>query len=157
MKRILICLLSILLVSSLFACASSGDQAAAQETAAPAAEPTAEPVIEFNDPVLEQMIRDAMGIPEGDITIAQAEGVTELDLQLEGGASIPRVSDLSALRYFTNLTSLNLSWTMYNNGNDVDISPLSSLTKLENLSICCDDVADIGALAGMSNMKNLWI
>lgn len=98
-----------------------------------------------------------MGIPEGDITIAQAEGVTELDLQLEGGASIPRVSDLSALRYFTNLTSLNLSWTMYNNGNNVDISPLSSLTKLENLSICCDDVADIGALAEMTNMKSLWI
>jgi len=157
MKRILAIILAGMLVLSLAACAAPGAQSAAQETAAPAAEPVAEPVVEFTDPVLEQLIRDAIGVPEGDVTVAEAEKITELDLQMEGGTPIARVSDLSALRYFTNLTNLNLSWTMYNDGNDVDISALSGLTKLETLSICCDDVADISALAGMVNMKNLWI
>ncbi len=170
MKKVLYLTLVILMAMGLAACtAPSSDETVSSEQSASVSaetpdvsqdstpEATDEPVVVFTDAVLEELVRSAMGKPEGDITLAEAEAVTELDLQLEGGAVVSRVSDLDALKYFTNLTNLNLSWTMYNGGNDVDISPLAGLTKLEGLSICCDDVADISTLAGMTNMKGLWI
>ena len=119
---------------------------------------TEEPVVVFTDDVLEEMVRDAMGMPEGDITIADAEEVTELDLNMFNvDWSVPRIEDLSSLQYFTNLTSLNLNQSLYNEEGSFDISPLAGLTKLETLAICCDGVDDISELSGLVNMKNLEI
>ena len=104
MKRMFSLILALLLALSLAACASTNDtqaeQPAAAVTKAPV-EPAAESVVTFTDPVLEEMIRVAMGIPEGDITAAQAEEVTSLDLKMDGNDwSKPRISDISALGSF---------------------------------------------------------
>ena len=155
-----------LLYLSLAACgAPTAEQKEVEETTAsvpaatvePTAEPTPDPVVEFTDTVLEELVRKAMNNPDGDITIAEAEAVTLLNLEMEGGKPIPRVTDVSDLAQFPNLTSLNLNWSMYNNGEPVDISPLAGLTKLEALYICCDNVADISPLKGLTNLRDLWI
>lgn len=121
-------------------------------------QPTPETVVVFTDAALEEGIRKAMNKPEGDITIVEAEAVTMLDLSMDPGDwSIPRIADLSALKYFTNLTSLNLAWALNKNDGVVDISVFSGLTKLEALYINSNGIEDISVLAGLTDMKDLKI
>jgi internalin A len=130
------------------------------ETPEPTGEPTPEPVVVFTDTVLEGLVRKAMNKPEGDITLAEAEAVTMLDLQMDGNDySLPRIEDVSDLKQFPNLTSLALNWALFDGDGDedFDLSPLAGLTKLECLYICCANISDISALSGMTNMKDLWI
>ena len=169
MKKRLFALPALLLVLSLAACgvpAAEPTQAPASSapvaTEAPATEPTEEPtpepaIVVFTDPVLEELVRKAMNKPEGDITLAEAAAVTELNMEMEGGVPIARVADVSDLKQFPNLTMLNLNWALYDGDKAIDLSPLAGLTKLEYLYVCCDNISDISALSGMTNMKDLWI
>lgn len=167
MKRVLFLMTAAIMAVALVACGAPATQQMDAATSAPATEaptpeptvePTPEPIVVFTDAVLEGLVRKAMNKPTGDIMLAEAKAVTELNLEMEGGLVIARVADVSDLIQFPNLTNLNLNWAMYNpNGEPVDISPLAGLTKLEQLFICCDDISDINALAGMTNMRNLWI
>ena len=145
MKRLLILLLLVLLAFGFSACGSSEKDAA----------------IQFNDDVLEGMIRLAMEKPEGDILISDALTVTELNLEMNGNDwSIPRITNLDALKYFTNLTSLNLNWAVQNAEDsfyDVDISPLGALTNMEALQIACVSISDISPLGSMTKLKGLSI
>lgn len=118
-------------------------------------QPTPETVVVFNDTVLEEKIREAMGKSEGDITLIEAEAVTLLDLSMEGGVPLPRIKDISSLKYFTNITSLNLAWALDSQNGVVDISVLAGLTKLEALYINSNGIEDISALSGLTNMKDL--
>ncbi|MPN10469.1 Internalin-A [bioreactor metagenome] len=127
-------------------------------TEAPATEPTAEPVVVFTDAVLEAKVREAMGKPEGDITLAEAEVVTELILNMDGSDwAPPRIASVSDLAQFPNQKTLELNWALCNGDEAIDLSPLSGLTKLERLFVCCDNISDLSALAGMTKMKELWI
>jgi len=69
-------------------------------------------IVTFADPVLEAMIRSAMGKPEGEITLAEAQGVTRMDLtdslQRQLSEFTP-ITNLDGLEAFTNLESLDLS------------------------------------------------
>ena len=177
MKKTLCILLSLLMVSSLLACEAKiadtvGDPAVdttATSTAQPAVESAPEPaatpdpnmVIEFNDDVLEAIIREAMGKPDGDILVSDALTVTQLELSMDGSDwSNPRIHNLDALKYFTNLTQLTIGWSVQNAAfwdRDVDISALSGMTKMEALAILCINVSDVSALAGMTQLKSLVI
>ena len=170
MKRLISLFLVVLMTFSMFACASAAPQGsqpappAATEapTAAPAdtPEPTQDPnaAIPFDDEVLEGMIRAAMNKPSGDITVTDALGVTKLDLTMDGNDwSKPRIHSLEALRYFTNLTELQMNWALQNGGKGIDLSPLSGLVKLEVLLFGCDEIYDISALKPLVNLKSLWV
>ena len=167
MKRVLCLMLAAIMAVALVACGAPATQQMDAATSAPvvtevpttepSAEPTAEPVVVFTDAVLEAKVREAMGKPEGDITLAEAEAVTELDLSIEPGTSLPRIKDISSLQYFKNLTVLKLAWSFNNNEAEVDISPLAGLTKLVALYMNSDGITDISALAGMANMLDLQI
>ena len=82
-----------------------------------------------------------------------------MDLSISGiDWSNPRIGNLDALKYFTNLTKLTIGWSVQNAefwDRDVDISALSGMTKMEALAIVCITVSDISALAGMTNLKSL--
>lgn len=121
----------------------------------------ADTAIQFNDEVLESMIRTAMGKPEGDILVSDALLITEFDFRMDGNDwSKPRINNLDALKHFTNLTYLDLSWAVQNKENsfeDVDISALSTLTNLESLQLACVNISDISALEGMTNLKGLSV
>ena len=172
MKRMISLILACLLALSLAAWANTGtlpDPAAAVATEAPA-NPTAEPTqapdatpdpnmaIVFNDDVLEAMIREAMGKPEGDILVSDAQGITQLELSMDGSDwTPPRIHNLDALKYFTNLNFLAMNWALQNDGKGVDLSPLSGLDSLEHLSICCNEIYDISPLSSLVNLRSLWI
>jgi len=148
MKKLICTLLVFTLLFSLASCKGT-------DTASESVSGT-DPIV-FTDEALESIVREELGKTEGDITVAEAEAVTELDLQLPGTDwSIPRISDLSDLKYFPNLTSLNLSWAMNKQGG-VDLAPLSALTKLENLALACTMVKDIQPLSRLINMKDLQL
>jgi len=150
MRRIT-CLIIVLLLATLAACAAPA--------AAPVATPTPEPTaaapttVVFADPVLETMVRAAMGKSEGDITIAEAEAVTELRLNIEWQPQIPsetRIQDLAGIESFQNLEMLDLTFH-----NISDISPLTGMTKLNSLSLGGNPVQDITPIADMTNLKEL--
>lgn len=128
----------------------------ASETASETAPETATPtpaVVEFADPVLEAMIRGVMGKQEGDITVAEAEAVTRLNLSVGMQKYIyeeATIENISGLERFLNLESLDLSFHTIS-----DITPLEGLTKLRVLSLGGNPVSDISPLAGLTNLKGL--
>lgn len=126
----------------------------------PQASETTDPnmAIVFNDDALESGIRKAMNRPDGDILVSDALAVTELDLQMDGSDwSIPRIHNLDALRYFTNLASLNLSWAVQRSDGPVDLSPLSGLMSLVDLQLACTEVSDLSPLSSLIHLNSLQI
>ena len=129
--------------------------------------------IHIPDAELAQLIREALGLPDGAITVGAMRKLTALkratdgdywggivDLTgLEHAVNLERldlqrhtVSDISPLAGLTNLVDLDLSNT------DVsDISPLASLTNLTWLRLGATDVSDISALAGLTNLTRLQL
>lgn len=146
--------------------------------AAPVAEqppsPPADAVI-FADPVLEAKVREALGKTGGYISMAEAEGITELLLRNDWTAQEDeRILDISALAYFPNLFKLELTFNAISDisvlskltqlkfldlgGNQVgDITPLAGLTKLEALTLFGNGLTDIQALCGLTNLDSLFI
>lgn len=166
MKKYLSILMLCILLALSTACSQqpkTGEPPASTEASSPEmSEPTpvktTEPAVVFTDLVLEELVRGAMNKPEGDITLTEAAAVTELNLEMDGGAPLARVADVSDLTQFPNLTVLNLNWAINKGDEAVDLSPLASLKKLECLYICCcGNTADISPLAGLTSMKDLWI
>ena len=110
-------------------------------------------VVTFSDPALEAMVRGAMGKPAGDISVAEAQAVTRLNLNDELQRYISEgnpIKDIGGLKAFTNLEYLDLS-----NQEISDISALAGLTKLTLLSLGGNPVSDISPLAGLTNLKVL--
>ena len=165
-KRVFYCLTAVVLMLGFSACAAGAPEEpiATPETAASASEaPVGDgaDTIVFSDPVLEGWIREALGKPEGDITAADALGVTELELSQQGvDPEQPYIHDLGALKYFTNLTYLGLGYAIQNVDDPaapVDLSPLSALTKLESLQMGGVVIDDLSAVSGMQNLKSLSV
>ena len=115
---------------------------------------TSAPVfVTFADPVLEAMIRGTMGKTEGDITLAEAQAVTRMNLSNELQRTISEetpIKDLSGLENFTSLETLDLS-----NHAVTNISPLAGLTKLTALSLAGNPVVDVSPLAGLTDLQLL--
>ena len=149
MKKILCGTLAVMLALGFLGCGKPTDAAPT-----PAAEATAKSeVVIFADPVLEQMVRASVGKPEGDITAAEAEAVTRVNLSIEWqrySSEKTPIQDIGGLEYFKNLESLDLSFHAV-----TDIAPLAGLTKLTSLSLSGNPVADIAPLAGLTNLKVL--
>ena len=140
MKKLLATLLVMIMVCALAACS-------------PPPEP--EKTVVFSDPLLEEMVRTAMNKPEGDITLAEAETVTELKLSIDWQqepAPNTQIKDISGLENFKNLEILELHFHAI-----TDISPLAGLTKLANLSLGGNPIADITPLAGLTSLGALTL
>jgi internalin A len=163
MKKTLFALLALLPVLSLAACgapaaqptqapASSAPAATEAPTLEPTPEPTPEPVVVFTDAALEAKVREAMGKPEGDITLVEAEAVVKLNLSNESfddmNSQNGGIKDLSGLKHFTGLKELDISF------NDIkDLTPLSGLTNLETLVFSGTGVTDLTPLKTITSMK----
>jgi hypothetical protein len=148
MKRILWFLTALLFAVTLTACGTPATETPTEASDSAQEMPDA---VVFADPVLEARVREAMGKPEGDITIAEAETVTELKLNTEYTADEPPegtiIRDLSGLESFKNLENLELHFHAV-----TDISPLAGLTKLHSLSLGGNPIADITPLSGLTNL-----
>lgn len=176
MKKLVCCLTAALLMLGTTACAAPQmaeepqptPQAVAVETSAPdasavptAADATTGQVIAFGDDVLESLVRESMKRPTGDITIADAEAVTELEMQQQGvDPNQPYIHNLDALKYFKNLTYLGLGYAVLNADDPtapIDISPLAGMTKLESLQLGGLVIDDLSIVANMPNLMSLTV
>lgn len=115
-------------------------------------------VCEFQNPLLEQAAREYAGIPEGELTVADLNGLTALYVcgnsvsLTEPQQTTPEargdIRDLTDLKYFPSLTTLWLR--------------SQSITSLETLPACGIETLDVGdnritALAGIENLPKLQI
>ena len=108
-------------------------------------------VIRFNDPVLEQRVRDALNIHDRDVTAGDAALLKDLKADADQNApEESRVHDISALKYFVNLEILSL-----NNSAVADISALTGLKKLKGLGMLGGPNLDLEPIAGMNRM--VWL
>ena len=97
-----------------------------------------------------QWWREAIGKSEGDITMEEAEAVTNMDLGIDwqqDPAEGTQIKDLSGIENFKNLEELGLHFHAI-----TDISPLAGLTKLTSLSLGGNPVADIMPLSELTNL-----
>ena len=152
-------LITLLLTITLAACntpavtTTSSNPVAEVTTTSSLVETSVPVVVTFADPVLEAIIRGTMGKTEGDITLAEAQAVTRMNLSNELQRTISEetpIKDLSGLENFTNLETLDLS-----NHAVTDISPLAGLTELTALSLAGNPVADVSPLAGLTDLQLL--
>jgi len=170
MKRLLCCLMAAVLLFGAVGCAAGVVPTDAETTLQPAvtqsdapsaSEAPATDAIVFDDDALEAYVRAAIGKPEGDITVADAEKVTELELSQMGvEKNQPYIHNLTALQYFTNLTYLGLGYVVQNADDPtapVDISPLAGLTKLESLQMGGVVIDDLSAVSNMKNLISLTV
>lgn len=152
MKKGLGIVLVIIMAIGLAACgapASTGTPS--QEVSESTPVETPEPIVVFTDAALEAEVREAMGKPEGDITVAEAEDVVKLDLSNESFDDMNKkdggIRDISDLKYFTGLKELNLSY------NDIsDFAPLAELKPIEVLGFTGVRPKDLSVLKGLTNM-----
>ena len=164
MKRVFCCLMAAVLLLGAVGCAASIAPVAPDatpETASATPQPQPDDVIVFDDDALEAYIRTAIGKLEGDITRADVEAVSELELSQMGvEKNQPYIHNLSALQYFTNLTYLGLGYAVQNEQDPaapVDISPLAGLTKLTSLQMGGVVIDDLSAVSGMQNLISLTV
>ncbi len=95
-----------------------------------------------------------MGKPSGDITVAEAKTVTNLNLAYKEWQKFVSeqepIRNINGLENFTNLETLDLS------GNVItDISPLSALTSLKALILTGCAAEDYAPLASLTNLRVL--
>lgn len=162
MRRVFIKSLLLLAIIHLSSCSVQGAVVVpspdSAKTSLPAAQssPTAgesSPAISFADPVLESLVRGAMGKTEGAITLIEAQTLTRLDLSNDWkrfSPDEPSIRQLDGLEKFVNLEMLDLSGHGISN-----ISALSALTNLTRLSLAGNPIRDISALAKLGGLKML--
>lgn len=126
---------------------------------------TADKVV-FNDPILEQVVRETLNKLTGDLTPADMSTITTITASNRG------VTDLKGLEFASNLTTLNLSTNqvsdlkplagltkltnlvLYNNKVS-DLTPLSNLTQLITLSLSANQITDIAPITNLTNLQTL--
>ncbi len=135
-------------------------------------------VIIFNDLNLENIVRNIIGKNIGSILRSDVEGITKLSARVRG------ISNIEALKYFTNLEELdlygnrvsdisplsglallkklnlgknyNVITSQGNTGNGgLDLSPLKSMSMLEELDLSDNMINDISGLSSLNKLKTL--
>jgi len=128
--------------------------------------PVGDITIQFEDPNLEQVVRETINKPEGLLYLSDVIGITTLvanEREIESLGGIQhlqqlqfldftnnQVSDISVLSNLTNLENLKF------HGNQVsDISVLSNLTNLGSLQFLSNQVSDISSVSNLTNLGSL--
>lgn len=153
MKKTLFVLLALLLLTFIVACGAPTSTTQLPASTQAETEPNN---VTFADPALEIIVRDAMGKPSGDITLAEAKTVTSLNLAYEDWQKYisekEPISSIAGLENFTSLESLDLS------GNPItDLTPLSALTNLKALILTGCAAEDYTPLASLNNLRVLML
>ena len=127
-------------------------------------------VMDWQDENLEALMRETIGIMDGDIMLSDVWELRSLKMEAKSTSTIKNISalseltnltelelpcglqDISPLSSLTNLTSLYLE-----NNQISDISPLSSLINLKSLALYNNQISDISALSGLTNLTTLYL
>ncbi|HWQ96481.1 MAG TPA: leucine-rich repeat domain-containing protein [Clostridia bacterium] len=163
MKRVFCCLTAAVVLFGAVGCAAIVAPVVPDEIAPDAAVTQApdDTAIVFDDPALEASIRETLGKPQGDITKADAQTLTELELSQQGvDPDQPYIHSLSALQYFTNLTYLGLGYAVQNADDPlapVDLSVIVKLPNLESLQMAGVVIDDLSPLAKLDRLTSLTL
>ena len=162
---------------------NSGEVCGQQPPPPPPAEDCTDPV-NIPDDTLRQSIRDALNKPEGDITCADMASLTELVSRIENEVDLEQIGNLEGIQFaknlktldffvsccevvpdffeplsgLTNLTTLkifNIRDFQELDFDDLDFSPLGSLSNLTVLSLPETQVSNIDFLSGLTNLTTL--
>ena len=105
------------------------------------------------DPLLRTAIEEALDKAPGEpITADEMATLEELVPDYPGH---PGYSSLEGLQYATNMTTLELRNESPFEGKLTDLSPLSGLAKLTNLTIWFSNVSDLSPLSSLTKLTNL--
>jgi len=99
----------------------------------------------FPDTRLRAVIREEVGKAFGWIQLSDLEGITYLD------AHYRNINNITGLEKCTEIAEL---W-IFGNYELSDITPLSSLSKLDKISLFWCDVSDVAPLANLTNLQYL--
>jgi len=135
----------------------------------------------FKDEKFEQLIRDTIDKPTGEITVEDMAGIEILGApnrtKIGKDGKYLGLSDISGIEYCRNLTFLDISFNdicdvsnlsglanlkalktlKISKINITDISALSELTNLEYLIIGNNPISDLSPIARLTNLTVLWI
>ncbi|MBU3101773.1 MULTISPECIES: leucine-rich repeat domain-containing protein [Clostridium] len=138
-------------------------------------------IVTFPDKVFDQLIREAIYKPTGNLYKWDVEKITDIGY-VGGNIGQPIISDISGIEYLTNLkvlflhntnindisqlkgltnlTQIDLGFTIMKSGegtgtNITDISALKGLTNLTQLNLPYNNITDISALKGLSNLTDI--
>ena len=89
------------------------------------------------------VLRDLVGVAEGDLLTGDVDGITTLNL------SGLNISLLDGLQHFTTLTTLSLTDNLI-----VDLSPLQGLANLKTVTLAANEVRDIEPLGDNPALAN---
>lgn len=109
-------------------------------------------VVNFPDPVLEQVIRDAINKPTGDIHASELLEITSLHYDGYNKPDDEKISNLEGIQYCKNLQGIDFS-----NNKISDIKYLSNLLNLTTLYLNDNKISDISPISNLSNLKILWL
>ncbi|MCV9884481.1 leucine-rich repeat domain-containing protein [Metabacillus halosaccharovorans] len=124
---------------------SDGGDGAVGRIVTTLSEPTGDAVT-FNDPALEEAVRDMLTIKDRDLYVSDLEQLNYLDALDRG------ISDLSGLEHANNLQSIGLGYNSIS-----DLTPLAGLTKLEYLDVSGNNLSDIRPLSNLTSLKTLYM
>jgi len=104
-------------------------------------------IVSFSDPNLEMSIRDALGIPTGQVIItSDLSDLTVLDISQQG------ITNLEGLQYAVNLKQITA-----NNNAIADLSPIAYLGHLRTLYLSDNGISDLSPLMHLKNLKTLYL
>ena len=107
------------------------------------------PQVTFPDKNLEALIREETDKPTGDILVTDLQNLTSLT----DGMQFESIRNLEGIQYCTNLTKIMLIF----DHEISDISALAGLTNLTELFLQKNQISDISALAGLTNLISLGL
>ena len=105
----------------------------------------------FPDKDLEAAVREELEKPEGPLTRGNLKRLATLRCDSTG------IEDLSGLEHAANLTTLDLWGKWHTNGQISDVSPLASLTNLNELNLDDNQISDVSPLASLTNLTYLHL
>jgi len=108
--------------------------------------------IEFKDLLLEDIVREKINKPIGDIYKDEVLMITEILLKdtTNGGGGYKQISSLEGIQYLKNLEILEIESALVE-----DITPIGELYSLQELDLMNNHISDISAIQNLINIERL--
>lgn len=97
--------------------------------------------IQFADSNFESLIRELIDKEDGEITVENVEGITDIV------GPNKDISSISGIEHFVNLENILLSYNSIS-----DISPIEDLTKLESIQFFQNQIVDLSPVSELHNL-----
>jgi len=113
-------------------------------------------VVNWSDPAMEQMVRIAIEMPEGDIHTKDLEGITELMILADTHAKTNKNPEAFQLDRLIGYDSYIIGGVEYTeDGEIVSLDDLKAFPDLTSVTICYNSVEDLSGLAELEGLTHV--